>query len=403
MLNYKKRFSHRTTPTTATAPTTVTSPTTATSLTTVTTPIIATASTIHVPKIDFGFLSIALTTATFSTSTSITTTQTALIPSSRSRSIRNCEVIGSNDQIIAKIYYKIINLEKKIDLVIKNQDSIKIDIKKVDADISFNIKDKDFNERIIANSAKELFQTCIYIRKFFMSEVFDTNNLRKYYVYVGDDRKASNTKFEEVSEWKKLPVIKECYKNIFKPIDEKDPETTYMSCIIDKVWGESCDVLNVHVAWIIHVVKTIKLSQTQLKLRKIGVESSQILIFTTWVIAITQIILNPNNCYVKITEDIIKEKYEENLFKLNNEKEFCNFSDESENESPPLSPSLASRNKSRKNKKSRVEKEITFLPLEKIRENAEILAIKNMKKRSYENEDEEENNNEENNSELSKN
>jgi hypothetical protein len=126
MPNYKKRFSHRTTPTTATAPTTATSPTT------VTTPIIATAST----------------TATSPTSTSITATQTALIPTSRSRSIRNREVTGSNDQIIAKIYHKIIDLEKKIDLVIKNQDSIKIDIKKVDSDISFNIKDKDFNEVI---------------------------------------------------------------------------------------------------------------------------------------------------------------------------------------------------------------------------------------------------------------
>ena len=126
MPNYKKRFSHRTTPTTATAPTTATSPTT------VTTPIIATAST----------------TATSPTSTSITATQTALIPTSRSRSIRNREVTGSNDQIIVKIYHKIIDLEKKINLVIKNQDSIKIDIKKVDSDISFNIKDKDFNEVI---------------------------------------------------------------------------------------------------------------------------------------------------------------------------------------------------------------------------------------------------------------
>jgi len=93
----------------------------------------------------------------------------------------------------------------------------------------------------------------------------------------------NSTKFEEVSKWKKLPAVKECYKNIFKPIDEKDPETTYMSCIIDKVWGESCDVPNVHVAW---------------------------------AIAITQIILNPNNCYVKITEDIIKEKCEENLVSI---------------------------------------------------------------------------------------
>ncbi|RHZ67420.1 hypothetical protein Glove_301g46 [Diversispora epigaea] len=75
-------------------------------------------------------------------------------------------------------------------------------------------------------------------------------------------------------------------------------------------------------------------------------------------IAITQIILNPNNCYVKITEDIIKKKYKENLF--------CNSSDESENVSLPLSPSLAPRNESRKNKKSRIEKEITFLPLEKM-------------------------------------
>jgi hypothetical protein len=38
-----------------------------------------------------------------------------------------------------------------------------------------------------------------------------------------------------------------------------------------------------------------------------------------------------------------------------------------------------------------------------MRENAEILAIKNMKKRLYENEDEEENNNEENNNEENNN
>ncbi|RHZ82160.1 hypothetical protein Glove_113g7 [Diversispora epigaea] len=133
MPNYKKRFSHRTTPTTATAPTIVTSPTTATSPTTIITPIIATAST----------------TTTSSTSTSITAIQTALIPSSRSRSIRNREVIGNNDQIIAKIYHKIIDLEKKIDLVIKNQDSIKIDIKKtVTPLVNYNnVKGRHHNEK----------------------------------------------------------------------------------------------------------------------------------------------------------------------------------------------------------------------------------------------------------------
>lgn len=92
----------------------------------------------------------------------------------------------------------------------------------------------------------------------------------------------NSTKLEEVSEWKKLPTVKECYKCIFKPINENDSET-YMTRIINQVWGESCEIPNVHVAW---------------------------------AIAITQIILNPNNCYVKINEDIIKEQFEKNLVSI---------------------------------------------------------------------------------------
>lgn len=56
-----------------------------------------------------------------------------------------------------------------------------------------------------------------------------------------------------------------------------------MTCISNKICGESCEVPNVHVAW---------------------------------AIVITQLILNPNNCHVKINEDIIKEQFEKNLVSI---------------------------------------------------------------------------------------
>lgn len=95
----------------------------------------------------------------------------------------------------------------------------------------------------------------------------------------------STAKIQEIIKWKRLPSTKSCYKKIF---DESDfpRNLTYIEAILEKVWSPTSKPPEHHVAWAISIVQTI---------------------------------LNPNNGYIKISEDIIKQRFSINFVSI------CNF------------------------------------------------------------------------------
>jgi hypothetical protein len=108
-----------------------------------------------------------------------------------------------------------------------------------------------------------------------MSEVFG-NNLPPI---------KSSSKLQVILNWKQLPSVKSCYKKIFDKSDFPG-NPTYMEAILKKVWpSTSLKPPEQHVAWAISIVQTI---------------------------------LNPKNCDLKITEDIIKYLLSNNLVSIYN-------------------------------------------------------------------------------------
>jgi hypothetical protein len=80
----------------------------------------------------------------------------------------------------------------------------------------------------------------------------------------------SNSRDSEIRVWKQTQAVKFCHKNLFKKIDA---EETNMSLIIKKVWKDRKNAPKIHVAY---------------------------------AISVCELILNPNNQYIQITEEIIK-------------------------------------------------------------------------------------------------
>ena len=54
----------------------------------------------------------------------------------------------------------------------------------------------------------------------------------------------------EISSWKKSINVKNCYKRLFDQIDDS---STYISCILEKVWSNSDDAPEIHLAYAIGV------------------------------------------------------------------------------------------------------------------------------------------------------
>ena len=86
-------------------------------------------------------------------------------------------------------------------------------------------------------------------------------------------------KAREISVWKKKPAILNSFRKLFDKIEE-DEEDTYMTRIIKNVWPKEKDIPNLQVAW---------------------------------AISIAEILLNPNNENIKISEEIIKPVLYKNL------------------------------------------------------------------------------------------
>jgi len=87
----------------------------------------------------------------------------------------------------------------------------------------------------------------------------------------------------EIHQWKSTESVKNCYRNLSQPIIEGG--VTYMSRIIERVWPNTSKRPIVHVAYA----------------------------FT-----VCQILLDPNNDNIKISESIVKPKLQENLVSFGN-------------------------------------------------------------------------------------
>ncbi|RHZ71632.1 hypothetical protein Glove_256g100 [Diversispora epigaea] len=86
-------------------------------------------------------------------------------------------------------------------------------------------------------------------------------------------------KASKISAWKKNPAISNSFRKLFDKVEE-DEEDTYMTRIIKNVWPKKKNIPNLQIAW---------------------------------VISIAEIILNPNNENIKISEEIIKPVLLKNL------------------------------------------------------------------------------------------
>lgn len=101
----------------------------------------------------------------------------------------------------------------------------------------------------------------------------------------------SNAKESEIKTWKSHATVKDCYRKLFKKIDPVKPET-YMSKILNNLWkGGKKNGPRVQIAFAISVCETV---------------------------------LDPNNTFVSINEDIIKPILKKNLVSFLNL--YCKYS-----------------------------------------------------------------------------
>src|SRR5581483_2107465 len=77
-----------------------------------------------------------------------------------------------------------------------------------------------------------------------------------YFVFGELPHINSNAMPNEISGWKRNPVVKKCYKLLFKKTNDEDPET-YMTKIINKIWKHKKDVPKIQIAYAISVCETI--------------------------------------------------------------------------------------------------------------------------------------------------
>ncbi|RHZ47417.1 hypothetical protein Glove_581g10 [Diversispora epigaea] len=91
----------------------------------------------------------------------------------------------------------------------------------------------------------------------------------------------SNTIAAEITAWKRSPIVLECYKKLFTEI--KNTSEKYIVRIIKNAWTKKEFISDSH---------------------------------TAWCVSIAEILLNPNNEYIQITEDVVQPFVEKNLVKL---------------------------------------------------------------------------------------
>lgn len=88
----------------------------------------------------------------------------------------------------------------------------------------------------------------------------------------------NNATASEITKWKRSPIVLECYKKLFKEIENTSEK--YIVRIIKNVWPKKEIIPDSH---------------------------------TAWCVSIAEILLDPNNGCIQITEDVIQPIVEKNL------------------------------------------------------------------------------------------
>ena len=95
----------------------------------------------------------------------------------------------------------------------------------------------------------------------------------------------SNASDSEIKTWKSDPIVKDCYKNLFKKISPTESET-YMSRIIGRLWkGGKRKGPKIHIAFAISICETM---------------------------------LNPQNLIIAVNEEVIKPVLTKNIVSFPN-------------------------------------------------------------------------------------
>ncbi|RHZ69505.1 hypothetical protein Glove_283g10 [Diversispora epigaea] len=244
----------------------------------------------------------------------------------------------NNDATTKRIFSKLDNLQKMLEKIMKNQEKMQDDIKSVKEEVAILSYDQDCVYSVILESAQNLLEKIIYptfvqfkeTAKSFM-EKSDINFFSSlghrwepfYHKKIRVDltkklralrstlcARVKTSIFEvckvppisiaaeasKISAWKKNPAISNSFRKLFDKVEE-DEKDTYMTQIIKNVWSKKKNIPNLQIAW---------------------------------VISIAEIILNPNNENIKISEEIIKPVLLKNLNKIENNESFEYESDSPE-------------------------------------------------------------------------
>ncbi|PKK59738.1 hypothetical protein RhiirC2_794395 [Rhizophagus irregularis] len=243
------------------------------------------------------------------------------------------------NEALTKILRQNIKILSKLDIIISNQKALENRVSKVEESVDKNSDnnqgDEEYIKKIIKEVAKKLLEVSIYptpdeLREFtnnYMNENYDDfiKRFKRYDKWIIFYEKniasplldkhrsawgslaskvkdimyvifkefnlptipAVNTalKESEIRKWKGSPTVKICYSNLFKKIKNPDPET-YMSRILQILKGRN------------------QLSNMQI----------------AYAISICEIILNPKNLHIQVTESVIKPVLTKNLKKITTEE-----------------------------------------------------------------------------------
>ncbi|GET63552.1 hypothetical protein GLOIN_2v1775615 [Rhizophagus irregularis DAOM 181602=DAOM 197198] len=236
-------------------------------------------------------------------------------------------------EALTKILRQNIKILSKLDIIISNQKALENRVSKVEESVDKNNDNNQGNEEYIKKIIKEFTNNYMnenyddFIKRFkrydkwiiFYEKNIASPLLAKHHSARGSLASkvkdimyvvfkefnlstipAVNTalKESEIHKWKGSPTVKICYSNLFKKIKNLDPET-YMSRILQILKGRN------------------QLSNMQI----------------AYAISICEIILNPKNLHIQVTESVIKPVLTKNLVSirnLNKYKDNYSYSDNDE-------------------------------------------------------------------------
>ncbi|RHZ50540.1 hypothetical protein Glove_495g54 [Diversispora epigaea] len=205
-----------------------------------------------------------------------------------------------------RIFSKLDNLQKMLEKIMKNQEKMQNDIKSVKEEVAILSYDQDcvyvtqdLLEKIIYPTLNQFKETAKSFMEKFDINFFSSLGHRWEPFYHKKIRVDLTKKLQalrstlcarvktlifEVCKVPPISIVAEASKII-----KEDEEDTYMTRIIKNIWPKKKNIPNLQIAW---------------------------------VISIAEIILNPNNENIKISEEIIKSVLLKNLNKIENNESF---------------------------------------------------------------------------------